>query len=72
MSVCFLASLATSSRMAFTRAAVEMLVRGVSDGSFSARLCWDAAVEGTGACSKLGCMLAGWLYWRGSLEGEFC
>ena len=72
MSVCFLASLATSSRMAFTRAAVEMLVRGVSDGSFSARLCCEAAAEGTGACSKLGCSPAGWLYWRGSLEGEFC
>lgn len=62
MSVCFLASLATSSRMAFTRAAVEMLVRGASDGSLSARLCCEAAVEGAGACSKLGCSPAGWLY----------
>lgn len=54
MSVCFLANLATSSRIAFTRAAVEMLVNGVSGGSFSVRLCCEAAAEGTGACSRLG------------------
>lgn len=72
MSVCFLASLATSSLIAFTRAAVERLLRGLSDGSFSDRLCWEVVVEGRGPCSKLGCIFDGWLYWRRSLEGELC
>ncbi len=45
MSACFLASLATSSRMALTRAEVERLLMGVSGLVGSARLCWNTAVE---------------------------
>lgn len=55
MSVCFLASLATSSRMALTKADVERLVRGLSDmgsSSGSARLCWEATVEADVGRSK--------------------
>ncbi len=54
MSACFLASLATSSRMALTRAEVERLLMGVSGligSAGSARLCWNTAVEKEGGLS---------------------
>lgn len=62
MSACFLASLATSSRMALTRAEVERLLRGVSGlirSPGSARLRWDAAVEEEGGWSG-----PPWVAWR--------
>lgn len=65
MSFCFLANLATSWRIACTRAEVERLLRGaLSVGPpTSGRLCWDVAVEGVGGRSEA------WLWCRGSLGG---
>lgn len=53
MSVCFLASFATSWRMAWTRADVERLLSGTLSlaSPASGRLCWDAAVVAVGGGS---------------------